>query len=119
MLKFIIGVICGLVAHKAFKLRDQKPSGQGRYLVSVIVSAASGLLANVITDPFLGYFRNIYIFGQEATLASAVAKITSGVTLVNSLLSTVCAVVLYLALRPALDAAGLLPKGEPEQADKH
>ena len=119
VLKFIIGVICGLVAHKAFKLRDQKPSGQGRYLISVIVSAASGLLANVITDPFLGYFRNIYIFGQEATLASAVAKITSGVTLVNSLLSTVCAVVLYLALRPALDAAGLLPKGEPEPAAKH
>ena len=119
VLKFIIGVICGLVAHKAFKLRDQKPSGQGRYLISVIVSAASGLLANVITDPFLGYFRNIYIFGQEATLASAVAKITSGVTLVNSLLSTLCAVVLYLALRPALDAAGLLPKGEPEPAAKH
>ena len=66
VLKFIIGVICGLVAHKAFKLRDQKPSGQGRYLISVIVSAASGLLANVITDPFLGYFRNIYIFGQTS-----------------------------------------------------
>ena len=41
-----------------------------------------------------------------------VAKISSGVTLVNSLLSTVCAVVLYLALRPALRKANLLPEAE-------
>ena len=37
-------------------------------------------------------------------------KIASGVTLVNSLLSTVCPVVLYIALRPALEKAHLLPK---------
>ena len=36
--------------------------------------------------------------------------IASGVTLINSLLSTVCAVILYLALRPALEKAHLLPK---------
>ena len=35
--------------------------------VKVIVSAGSGLLLNVLTDPFLGYFRNVYIFGQEYT----------------------------------------------------
>ena len=119
ILKFIIGIVCGVFAHKVFKLQDLSAADGVKYYVAVIGSAFSGLLVNVFTDPFLGYFRNIYIFGQEATLASAVAKITSGVTLVNSLLSTVCAVVLYLALRPALDAAGLLPKGEPEQADKH
>ena len=37
-------------------------------------------------------------------------KVTGGVTLVNSLVSTVCAVVLYLALEPALQRAHLLPK---------
>ena len=30
----------------------------------------------------------------------------------NSVASTVCVVVLYLALRPALERAGLLPKGK-------
>ena len=70
------------------------------------------LLINVFTDPFLGYFRNRYIFGQEADLASTVAKITSGVTLINSLLSTVCAVVLFLALVPALRKANLLPAAD-------
>ena len=42
-------------------------------------------------------------------LASVLAKVASGVTLVNSLLSTACAVVLYLALHPALQKARLLP----------
>ena len=56
---------------------------------------------------------------QADTLAGNAAGLTpitrtknavaSGVTLVNSLLSTVCAVVLYLALRPALEKARLLP----------
>ena len=70
------------------------------------------LLLNVLTDPFLGYFRNVYIFGQEYTVAQALTKIAGGVTFVNSVASTVCAVILYLALRPALERAGLLPKGE-------
>ena len=54
---------------------------------------------------------NRFIFGQPAEIASVFTKIASGVTLINSLLSTVCAVILYLALRPALEKAHLLPKG--------
>lgn len=111
VLKFIIGITCGAVAHKAFKLRDLDKHSSG-YLVKVIVSAGSGLLLNVLTDPFLGYFRNVYIFGQEYTVAQALTKIAGGVTFVNSVASTVCAVILYLALRPALERACLLPKGE-------
>ena len=111
VLKFIIGITCGAVALKVFKLRDQDRHSAG-YLVKVIVSAGSGLLLNVFTDPFLGYFRNVYIFGQEYTVAQALTKIAGGVTFVNSVVSTACAVVLYLALRPALERAKLLSKGE-------
>ena len=111
VLKFIIGITCGAVAHKVFKLRDQDRHSAG-YLVKVIVSAGSGLLLNVFTDPFLGYFRNVYIFGQEYTVAQALSKIAGGVTFVNSVVSTICVVILYLALRPALERAGLLPKGK-------
>ena len=111
VLKFIIGITCGAVAHKVFKLRELDRHSSG-YLAKVIVSAGSGLFLNVLTDPFLGYFRNVYIFGQEYTVAQALTKIAGGVTFVNSVASTVCAVILYLALRPALERAGLLPKGE-------
>ena len=115
VLKFIIGITCGAVAHKVFKLRDQDRHSAG-YLVKEIVSAGSGLLLNVFTDPFLGYFRNVYIFGQEYTVAQALTKIAGGVTFVNSVASTACAVVLYLALRPALERAKLLSKGENKAA---
>ena len=88
------------------------------YLAKVITAAASGLLLNVFTDPFLGYFRNVYIFGQEYTIAKALTKITGGVTLVNSVASTVCVVLLYLALRPALERASLLPKAQKASEPK-
>ena len=99
-----------------FKLRELDKHTPG-YLAKVIVAAASGLLLNVFTDPFLGYFRNVYIFGQEYTIAKALTKITGGVTFVNSVASTVCVVILYLALRPALERANLLPKAE-KKTDK-
>lgn len=110
ILKFIIGLVCGGVAHRVIHLRSFPAGSKLKYIGAVTVSAFSGLLVNVFTDPFIGYFRNRYIFGQPAEFVSVVTKISSGVTLVNSLLSTVCAVLLYLALRPALEKAHLLPK---------
>ena len=110
ILKFIIGLVCGGVAHRIIHLRSFQTGSKLKYIGAVTVSAFSGLLVNVFTDPFIGYFRNRYIFGQPAEFVSVVTKISSGVTLVNSLLSTVCAVLLYLALRPALEKAHLLPK---------
>ena len=110
ILKFIIGLVCGGVAHRVIHLRSFPTGSKLKYIGAVTVSAFSGLLVNVFTDPFIGYFRNRYIFGQPAEFVSVVTKIASGVTLVNSLLSTVCAVLLYLALRPALEKAHLLPK---------
>ena len=121
LLKMIIGLTCGAVAHRLCHL-EEKPAPQARarggYLVRVSASALSGLLVNVLTDPLIGYFRNRYLFGQAVDLASVVAKVATGVTLVNSLLSAVCAVVLYLALRPALDRAHLLPSA-PVRRTQH
>ena len=110
ILKFIIGLVCGGVAHRIIHLRSFPTGSKLKYIGAVTASAFSGLLVNVFTDPFIGYFRNRYIFGQPAEFVSVVTKISSGVTLVNSLLSTACAVLLYLALRPALEKAHLLPK---------
>ena len=63
----------------------------------------------MVTDPVIGYFRDRFIFGQPVQFVNYAVKIAAGVTLVNSLLSTVCAAVLYLALRPALEAGHLIP----------
>ena len=110
ILKFIIGVVCGATAHRLLHTRSGKADGGPGYLLRVTGAAFSGLFVNVFTDPLLGYFRDRYIFGQTVEVASVLVKVTGGVTLVNSLVSTVCAVVLYLALEPALQRAHLLPK---------
>lgn len=107
VLKFLIGITCGAAAHKVFHLRTLDKNSPG-YLLKVTLSAASGLFLNVLTDPFLGYFRNVYLFGQEYTVAQALTKIAGGVTFINSLASTACVVLLYLAIRPALERARLL-----------
>lgn len=109
VLKFLIGLCCGFFSHKVFKLKDCSQKDGKRYFIIVAVCAFSGLLLNVFTDPFLGYFRNIYIFGQDVSIATVWTKIAGGVTLINSLLSTVCAFILYVALRPALEKAHLIP----------
>ena len=111
LLKYIIGITCGLAARKLLKPGTADPKRhRGNYICRVTLAAGSGLLLNVITDPVLGYFRNVYLFGQPYTAAQVLAKIAGGVTLVNSLLSTACTVILYLALRPALEKAELLPQ---------
>lgn len=108
ILKFIIGLVCGATAHKLLHARKGQPERSFRYVALVTVSAFSGLLVNVFTDPLVGYFRDRYIFGQPVEVATIFVKVAGGVTLVNSLLSTVCAVALYLALEPALRKAHLL-----------
>lgn len=110
ILKFIIGLVCGATAHKLLHLSSRKADGYAKYIAAVTVSAFSGLFVNVFTDPLVGYFRDRFIFGQPVEVATVLIKVTGGVTLVNSLLSTVCAVALYLVLEPALQRAHLLPK---------
>jgi len=58
ILKFIIGLVCGFVAHKVIHLKDYPTANRGKYLLVVTASAFSGLLVNVFTDPFIGYIPN-------------------------------------------------------------
>ena len=117
ILKFIIGLVCGTVAHKVLHLRDRDPKtmSKTKYVMMVAGAAFSGLLVNVFTDPVLGYFRNRFIFGMPADITATFAKIASGVTLANSILSCIVCVVLYLALFPALKKAHLLPADRKEK----
>ena len=108
------GVSGGLAGAIGLSLADILAGDPGyavtTFVLKFIIGVVWGLLVNVITDPLLGYFRNVYIFGQDYTAAQALAAVAGGVTLANSLVSTVCAVLLYLAVKPALDRAGLLPR---------
>ena len=100
LLKFCIGLITGLIAHKFGKVST---SNDNKHVLKwTILAAIGGLLFNVI-----GYFYKLLILGKpaaELTLAWNVAA-----TSINAVTSTIVSVVVYMAVRPALRKAGMLP----------
>lgn len=106
ILKFFIGLITGLVAHKYAKINQ---SDDKKYVFKwAIIASAAGLFFNVIFDPFFGFFYKQYILGQPQEVAKVLAKITGIVTLVNALISIVIVGVVYNALLPFLKKAKLI-----------
>ena len=105
LLKFCIGLIVGLVAHKLLKLsRDHSP----KYVTGATIAACvSGMAFNIVADPLVGYFYKTYLLGVPQDIASALAKVATLTTGVNAIVAVVAATVFYLALRPALRKAGL------------
>lgn len=106
VLKFCIGLIVGLVAHRIAKINE---STDKKYIFrwSVIASVA-GLGFNVVADPLVGYFYKQYILGQPQEMAEVLAKWSTATTFVNAVVSTILVAVLYNVLRPILLKTGLL-----------
>ncbi len=103
ILKFCIGLITGLVAHKIGHISTSE--NKAHVAKWTVISSISGLLFNAIFDPFFGYWYKRLILQKDA--ASLVLKydiVTSGT---NAIISTIAAVVIYLAIRPILKKTGL------------
>lgn len=106
VLKLCIGLVTGLVAHKIGKISDSDDSKH--VLKWTIIAAISGLLFNVIFDPLVGYFYKLLILGKPAAEITLAWNI--GATSINAVTSTIVSVIVYMALRPSLRKAGLLPE---------
>lgn len=106
VLKLCIGLIVGVVAHKAFKL--SKPHSAKYTAVATIVSAAAGMAFNIVADPLVGYFYKMYLYGIPQDMSKTLAKISTVTTSVNAVIAVAAASVIYLALRPVMKKAGLL-----------
>ena len=103
ILKFFIGLITGLVAHKLGKISE---STDTKHVTKwTIIAAISGLLFNVIFDPLVGYFYKLLILGKPAAELTLAWNITA--TSINAVSSVIVATIVYLALRPALIKANL------------
>ena len=108
LLKLCIGLIVGLVARCVFHLdREQRPR---KRVLGTVVSTACGMAFNVVADPVVGYFYKTYVLGVPQDAAATWAKIGAVTTLVNAVVAVAVASAFYLALRPALEHAGLLKK---------
>lgn len=103
LLKFCIGLLTGIVAHKLGHISTE--TDNAKVLKWTVAAAVSGLLFNVIFDPLVGYFYKLVILGKpaaELTLAWNVAS-----TSINAVTSTIVSVLVYSAVRPALKKSGL------------
>ena len=113
LLKLCIGLITGLIAHKCGKIThisDKKEIFQW-----TLFAAIGGLAFNMVADPLVGYFYKLLILGKPAADITLAWNIAS--TSINAVLSTIVAVAVYMALRPALQKAGLFFKiGKTEEA---
>lgn len=110
LLKLCIGLIVGFVAHNIGKISQAKE--KSLILRWSLISSAAGMVFNVFADPIVGYFYKRYLFGLDVDLASALAKIGAVATFVNAVTSVVFASLLYCAVRPALEKAGLYQRVE-------
>lgn len=103
ILKFCIGLITGLIAHKIGRITVEKDTG--KVLKWTILAAVGGLLFNVIFDPLVGYLYKLLILGKPAAELTLAWNIAS--TSINAVTSAIVSVVVYMALRPAMKKAGL------------
>ena len=109
LLKLCIGLVTGLIAHKVFHIsRDE--NRKVPLPVATVLSCAAGMAFNVVADPVVGYFYKMYILGIPQEAASIWAKIGAVTTTVNAVVAVIVAAVFYLALRPALTNAKLMPR---------
>ncbi len=112
ILKFMIGIITGLLAHKVFKVRQL----QGKELViKTALSAGGGLLFNVIAEPLFGYFYYQFILSMPEKASSTLAKFNALTTGVNAILATVIATILYIAIAKRFKNSDILKRLAPKE----
>ena len=108
--KFVIGLIVGLVAHKIGHISDEdkKPAD---ILKWTIIASIAGLGFNCVFEPGLKYVWYTFLFPnaeQAAKAIKALLAVTTYTTIINAVINTIAAVLLFNAIRPALKKAGLL-----------
>lgn len=106
ILKFCIGLITGVIAHRYAKIDE---SNDKKYIFKwSTIAAIGGLIFNVVFDPIVGYFYKQYILGQPQQMASALAKLGALTTFINAIVSVILVSFIYNTVRPVLVRSGLL-----------
>lgn len=109
LLKFLIGLIAGAVAHKVFHIEEEHDTA--KVFRAVLISAICGLAFNSVFDPLIGYFYKLLILGKPA--ADITLSWNIGVTAFNAVMSVIASTAIYMALRVPLHKAGFLQDMTP------
>jgi len=103
LVKFLMGALVAVLAHRFGHITVQ--TDHKKVVAWVVAAAVAGLAFNVLVDPAARYVYKLLVLGKPA--AEVTFAINFSVTLINSVVSAVIAVALYLALIVPLKKAGL------------
>ena len=105
ILKFLIGLIAGFIAHKVAHITEDHTKG---YIFKwSLISSICALGFNMIADPVFGYFYKNFILGVPSPAAKIMSTWAAGATTINAIVGTIVVVIIYNALRPVLKKSGL------------
>lgn len=107
VLKLLIGIITGLVAHKLFKIEKRESSS---LLIAIIIATSAGMLFNIVGEPIFSYFYTSYVLGAPSDAAMKLASWNAITTCVNAVATVVVSSTLYMIIYPRLKHSGLLNK---------
>lgn len=103
LIKFAMGLLVGFIAHGLGHIdREKDPA---KVIRRAGLATAAGMAFNAVFDPLLRYFYKILVLGRPA--AEVTFAINFGVTLINSVVSLIVVITLYMAIRTPLRRAGL------------
>lgn len=108
--KLVIGLIVGLIAHKVGHITEDHNKGQ--IIKWSAIATVAGLGFNCIFEPSLKYVWYTLLFPNAEKAASAIKAliaVTTYATLINAVINSVIAIILYNAIRPALIKADIFP----------
>lgn len=111
ILKLMIGVVTGFVAHKLLKIKYLE--GKQLY-IAVIISTVAGLTFNVVGEPLFGYFYNSVILGAPEKAAMILTGWNAITTSTNAIISVIVTSILYIAIQPSLKHNGIIEKIAPK-----
>ncbi len=106
--KLVMGLIVGLIAHRFAKISEDHPKSYVMKWSSIAI--VSALAFNCVFEPTLKYiwFTLLTPNAEKAEAAiKALVAVTTYSTIINAVINSVIGIVLYNALRPALNKAGI------------
>lgn len=103
VIKLLMGVLVGVIAHRFGQIT--RTEDQKHIVRWVTIASVAGLLFNAVFDPAIRYLYKIAILGKPAAEVSFAINV--GVTAINSVISVILVIALYMAVRTPLKKAGL------------
>lgn len=107
--KFVIGLVVGLIAHKIAKISN---THERKYVIKwSIISTVVAMLVNCVFEPALKWAWYTILTPNADKAASAIKSLlalTVYTSYINAVINSIIAVLLYIALRPALIKIGVI-----------